>query len=124
MNPFRCLTGLLFAASAHAQLIPAGSPLPRTAPAPVVFVNGYQNSCGTNQFAANFGKFDQFLQAAGRVTVLFDNCLYPNEPPIEELGNHLRDFLAALQYADGARHPGRHRRSQHGRPRGPQLSRR
>ena len=59
------------------------------------------NSCGNNQFAANFGQFDQFLQAAGRTTVLFDNCLYPNKPPIEELGNHLRDFLAALQYPDG-----------------------
>ena len=101
MNPFRCLAGLLFAASAHAQLIPAGSPLPRTALPPVVFVNGYQEICSNSSFAGTFGVFDQIFQSTGRVSLFFDNCAYSGKPPIEQLGSDFAKYLATLKFTDG-----------------------
>lgn len=92
---------LLFAAVAQAQLIPVGTPVPLTAKPPVVFVAGYQRSCGDTQFTKNFGRFDQYFQATGRVSLFFDNCTFPGKPAIEELGNNFRAFLAALRYTDG-----------------------
>jgi uncharacterized protein (TIGR03437 family) len=95
----RCLLFLL-AGAAQAQLIPNGSPIPRTAKPPVVFLNGYEASCSGSTFAGTFGKFDQFLQAAGRTTLFFDNCTFSGKPSIEDLGNSFRDYLATLKYAD------------------------
>src|SRR5512135_1112936 len=100
------LMGLAFAAccflagAVQAQLIPAGAPIPLTSKPPVVFVEGYILTCGTT-FAHNFANFDQLFQATGRVSLLFDNCVFGGKPSIEELGNHFRDFLAALKYTDG-----------------------
>ena len=67
-----------------------------------MFVDGYQRSCGSSQFSDNFGRFDQYFQATGRVSLFFDNCVFSGKPLIEDLGNSFRDFLAALKYADGA----------------------
>ena len=91
----------MVALPALAQLIPVGMPLPKTALPPVVFLNGYQVSCGATQFSDTFGKFDQFLQASGRVSVFFDNCSIPGKPSIESLGNSFATFLGALKYTDG-----------------------
>ena len=102
MELLRFLAFLVFTAVLHGQLIPVGSALPRTAKPPVIFLNGYQSNCNANQFADNFGKFDQLLQATGRVSLFFDNCLYPTKPSIAELGNNLGPFIAALKYADGS----------------------
>src|ERR1700694_4751727 len=96
------LLPLVFCLMASAQLIPVGTPLPKTPNPPIVFVNGYQYTCGsTTQFADTFGKFDQFLQTSNRVSVLFDNCNYTPKPALEDLGNQLATFLTALKYADG-----------------------
>lgn len=96
------LTGLLgFAAAASAQLIPAGTPIPKTPKPPVVFLNGYQPSCTSAAFASTFGKFDQYLQTTNRVSLLFDNCTAAGKPPIEDLGNSFATFLSKLTYTDG-----------------------
>lgn len=87
---------------ACAQLISSGKPIPRTAKPPVIFVDGYQTSCTSNQFADNFGQFDQILQSAGRVSLFFDNCAFSGKPTIEELGSNFRDYLAALKYNDNS----------------------
>lgn len=92
---------LLPAAGLVFQLITNQSAIPKTAKPPVVFVNGYQTTCGGDQFGNNFGKFDQFLQTTGRTSLLFDNCLFTDKPPIEELGNRFREFLGSLKYLDG-----------------------
>lgn len=92
---------LLLAAAVQAQLIPVGAPVPLTAKPPVVFLDGYQRSCGDSQFSSNFGRFDQYFQATGRVSLFFDNCTFAGKPSIEELGNNFRAFLAALRYTDG-----------------------
>ncbi len=67
---------LLFtlAGSLSAQLIPAGQPVPKGPNPPVVFVNGYQAGCIGSDFASNFDMADQVMQAAGIVTLYFDNC--------------------------------------------------
>src|SRR5258706_602968 len=92
---------LFLAAAAEAQLIPVGAPVPIRLKPPVVFVDGYQRSCGDSQFSNNFGGFDQYLQATNRISLFFDNCTFSGKPSIEELGNNFRDFLAALKYTDG-----------------------
>jgi uncharacterized protein (TIGR03437 family) len=91
-----------FSLLASAQLIPAGTAIPKTPKPPVVFVNGYQYACGSSsQFADTFGKFDEFLQNTNRASVFFDNCASPRKPSIEDLGNQLATFLAGLKYQDG-----------------------
>jgi uncharacterized protein (TIGR03437 family) len=90
-----------FAVPAAAQLFPVGTPLPKTLLPPVVFVDGYQTSCTASQFSDNFGSFDQFLQASGRVSVFFDNCTLPGKPPIESLGASFGTFISNLRYSDG-----------------------
>jgi uncharacterized protein (TIGR03437 family) len=92
---------LLFTSSLTAQLVPAGAPIPKGPNPPVVFLNGYQDSCSGSSFAGTFGAFDQILQRNNRATVFFDNCLFPNRPFIEDLGNSFATFLAALKYQDG-----------------------
>ena len=102
MGLSRFLACIVFTGVLPGQLIPVGLTIPPTAMPPVVFVNGYQSTCTANQFADNFGKFDQLLQATGRVSVFFDNCLYPTKPSIAELGNNLGRFIAGLKYSDGS----------------------
>jgi uncharacterized protein (TIGR03437 family) len=100
--PFLSLAALFFSTTAPAQLIPTGAPIPKTAKPPVVFLNGYQYQCtGSSQFSDTFGKFDQFLQTTGRVSILFDNCAFPGKPTIEDLGNRFATFLGGLKYQDG-----------------------
>ena len=89
------VVGLLF------QLISNQTMIPKTAKPPVIFLNGYENTCGGDQFVGTFGKFDQWLQSTGRTSLIFDNCAYPDKPAIEDLGNHFRDYLASLKYQDG-----------------------
>jgi uncharacterized protein (TIGR03437 family) len=101
----RCpLVLALIAIPAAAQLIPVGMPVPKTALPPVVFLDGYELTCG-GTFSGTFGKFDQFLQASGQVSIFFDNCAYPGKPSIESLGNSFGAFLAALKYTDGTAVP-------------------
>ena len=98
----RCgLVLALVAIPAAAQLIPVGTPVPKTALPPVVFLNGYELSCPGLVFSGPFGNFDQLLQASGRVSIFFNNCAYPDKPAIEVLGNSFGAFLAALKYTDG-----------------------
>ena len=89
------------APAVFAQLIPAGQPVPKGANPPVVFLNGYQISCGDSGFAGIFQNADVVLQATGRVALYFDNCTVPGKPSIEALGTAFGQYLAALRYADG-----------------------
>ena len=84
-----------------AQLFSAGSPVPRRAKPPVVFVNGYQSDCGNASFSGTFGVADQVLQNNGQVSLFFNNCTVAGHPPIETLGAALGDFLNGLRYEDG-----------------------
>jgi uncharacterized protein (TIGR03437 family) len=97
----RFLVVLALVTPAGAQFFPVGAQLPKTLLPPVVFVNGYQTDCSGTTFAGSFGNFDQFLQASGRVSTLFDNCTVPGKPPIETLGNNFGTFLGSLRYVDG-----------------------
>jgi uncharacterized protein (TIGR03437 family) len=87
--------------SAHAQLIPAGSPVPRTTLPPVVFINGYQFEGCPTTFAGTFGIADQVLQANGEASLFFNTCSLPGSATIEDLGAAFATFLASLQYTDG-----------------------
>jgi len=91
---------LLVSSNAFAQLIPAGRALPATDKPPVVFLNGYMISCPTT-FAGTFATADQVFQAAGRVSVFFDNCAFTGRPSIEELGNRFAAFLRDLRFENG-----------------------
>jgi uncharacterized protein (TIGR03437 family) len=90
-----CVTGV------DAQLVTKLDAIPKTGKPPVVFVHGYQNDCSTSSFSGTFGIADQLMQRDGRVSVFFDNCVVPGHPPIEDLGNELRSFLARLRYEGG-----------------------
>src|SRR6476620_12456234 len=68
---------------------------------PVVFLNGYQNTCPGTSFAGTFGVADQVLQANGEVSLFFDNCSVPGKPTIEELGTAFGNYLSGLKYDDG-----------------------
>lgn len=99
---FRFTIALTFPVSlVCAQLIPSGSPVPRTSKPPVVFLNGHQNFCGTESFSSTFGNADRVLQANGEVSIFFDNCDVPGKPPIEGLADAFGTFLSKLQYTDG-----------------------
>jgi len=98
--PIRVICSLLLVCSCRAQLIPAGSPLPKGTKPPVVFMNGYQNSCPA-QFADTFGKADQVLQANGEVSAFFNVCSLPQTASIEDLGAAFGIFLSGLRYQDG-----------------------
>ena len=82
-----------------AQLVPAGQPVPVGPNTPVVFVNGYQITCG-GSFSDTFGNADSVLAANQIVTLFFDNCNVPGKPSIEALGI-AGQFLAGLKYSDG-----------------------
>jgi uncharacterized protein (TIGR03437 family) len=92
----------LVVSSVSAQLIPSGSPIPRTSKPPVVFLNGYQQSC-PGSFSGTFGIADQILQAEGEVSIFFDNCSVmasSGRPSIEAMGAAFGSFLGNLKYAD------------------------
>ncbi len=88
-----------------AQLIPVGSPIPKGANPPVVFLNGYQPFCSSSSFSGTFGHADQVLQAAQFASVFFDNCTIAggvlSRPTIEALGAAFGTFLRGLRYTDG-----------------------
>lgn len=93
----------LWSGSAFAQLIAPGAPVPRTSKPPVVFLNGYQQTC-PGSFNGTFGAADKILQSNGEVSIFFDNCSVSGgsgKPSIEALGAAFGTFLAALKYDDG-----------------------
>jgi len=83
-----------------AQLIPSGIAIPRTTLPPVVFINGYQDSC-PNTFSGTFGIADQVLQNNGEVSLFFSTCSLPATASIEDLGAAFATFLSGLMYTDG-----------------------
>src|SRR6266566_1715068 len=89
----------------HAQLIPAGQPIPKGPNPTAVFLNGYEGSCSDVTFAGTFGHADKVLQTSQIVTLFFDNCTIANKPSIEALGAAFGQFLAALKYTDGSAVP-------------------
>jgi uncharacterized protein (TIGR03437 family) len=95
------LTGLVLALAAKAQLIPAGSPVPRTTLPPVVFINGYQFEGCPSSFDGTFGVADQVLQSNGEVSLFFSTCSLPSTASIEDLGAAFATFLSGLTYTDG-----------------------
>ncbi|MGB6946403.1 MAG: IPT/TIG domain-containing protein [Bryobacteraceae bacterium] len=96
------LSGVFAALAAHAQLIPAGSPVPQTTLPPVVFINGYQFEGCPSTFAGTFGIADQVLQANGEVSLFFSTCSLPSSATIEDLATSFGTFLAGLKYTDGS----------------------
>ncbi len=96
------LSGVFAAIAAHAQLIPAGSPVPQTTLPPVVFINGYQFEGCPSTFAGTFGIADQVLQANGEVSLFFSTCSLPSSATIEDLAASFGTFLAGLKYTDGS----------------------
>src|SRR5580658_10284384 len=95
-----CLLAGLLLTKAHAQLIPAGTPIPRTTLPPVVFINGYQDSCPSD-FADTFGIADQVLESNGEVSLFFSTCSLPPTASIEDLAAAFATFLSGLSYANG-----------------------
>ncbi len=89
-----------------AQLVPSGSPVPKGANPPVVFINGYQLSCPSGGFSDTFGSADKVLAASQIASVFFDNCAVTSStssrPTIEALGAAFGTFLGTLRYTDGA----------------------
>jgi uncharacterized protein (TIGR03437 family) len=94
------MTVALLLPAGTAQLIAPGAPVPHTSKPPVVFLNGYQQSC-PGSFTGTFGAADQILQSNGEVSLFFDNCSVPGKPPIETLAAAFATFLAGLKYDDG-----------------------
>jgi uncharacterized protein (TIGR03437 family) len=72
---------------------------------PVVFLNGYQESCSGSSFAGTFGIADQVLATNGISSTFFDNCSVSGKPPIEDLAAAFGTFLAGLKYTDGTSVP-------------------
>lgn len=72
---------------------------------PVVFLNGYQQTCGGSSFASTFGIADQVLAGSSISSTFFDNCSVPGKPGIEDLAQAFGTFLAGLKYADGSSVP-------------------
>jgi len=97
------LSGILFAFAAHAQLIPAGSPVPQTTLPPVVFINGFQFEGCPTTFANTFGIADQVLQSNGEISLFFNTCSLPSTATIEDLAGAFAAFLAGLKYTNGQR---------------------
>jgi uncharacterized protein (TIGR03437 family) len=87
-----------------AQLIAPGTALPLNSNPPVIFLNGYQQSC-PGSFSNTFGIADQVLAGVGRNSVFFDNCTVAGRPAIEDLGKAFGTFLTGLRYTDGTSVP-------------------
>jgi len=81
-------------------MISPGAPIPRGSKPPVIFLNGYQNTCPV-QFSDTFGIADQVLQSNGQVSLFFNSCSLPQTASIEDLGAAFGTFLAGLRYQDG-----------------------
>jgi uncharacterized protein (TIGR03437 family) len=97
----RLIAGALFASGVFAQLLPPGTPVPRTSKPPVVFMNGFQSLCATESFSGTFGNADQILQANGEASMFFDTCNQPQTASIEDLGVAFGNFLASWKFTDG-----------------------
>jgi len=93
-----CVLGLL--SPAWAQLIPSGTAVPHTTLPPVVFINGYQDSCPAT-FSGTFGIADQVLQSNGEVSLFFSTCSLSATASIEDLGAAFGKFLSGLSFTDG-----------------------
>jgi uncharacterized protein (TIGR03437 family) len=106
MKGMRLALFLAVPCSLGAQLLLPGSPIPKGAHPPVVFLNGYQGTCGDSSFSSTFGKADQVLQAAQLTSLFFDNCTVAGatsgKPTIEALGAAFGAFLRGLRYTDGS----------------------
>ena len=99
--PAGLISALFLALAAQAQLIPDGSPVPRTTLPPVVFMNGYQfDGCPTT-FADTFGIADQVLESNGEVSLFFSTCSLSSNATIEDLAGAFATFLGGLKYTDG-----------------------
>lgn len=94
------LCGLFSACCCWAQLIAPGAPVLRTPLPPVVFVNGFEESCPSS-FANTFGVADQVLEGNGEATLFFDTCSLPITASIEDLGVAFGQFLSGLKFQDG-----------------------
>ncbi len=92
---------MFLALAAHAQLIPAGAPVPITTLPPVVFMNGFQFEGCPSTFAGTFGIADQVLQSNGQVSLFFSTCTLGSTATIEDLAGAFATFLAGLQYTNG-----------------------
>src|SRR5579883_279817 len=95
-----CLLATLLPVCCWPQLIPSGSPVPRTSSPPVVFINGFQDVC-PGSFTNTFGIADQVLQANGEASLFFDTGSRPQTASIEDLGAAFGQFLSGLTYQDG-----------------------
>ena len=95
-----CLLAGVGLSNAWAQLIPAGTAVPITTLPPVVFINGYQDSCPST-FSGTFGIADQVLQSNGEVSLFFSTCSLPATASIEDLAGAFTTFLAGLSYTNG-----------------------
>jgi len=102
MSKLRLLAGLFLAmaGTSWAQLISSGTSVPRGSKLPVVFINGYQNSCPAH-FSDTFGTADQVLESNAEVSLFFDTCSLPSTASIEDLGAAFGNFLGSLRYPDG-----------------------
>lgn len=73
-----------------------------TAQTPVVFVNGFQNSCTANSNPAlTFGQLPQLL--SDRQVLFFDTCAYQTQS-LEALGQLFGQFIAAYPQVDVLAH--------------------
>lgn len=91
-----------------AQLVLTG-PIPKTTNPPVIFINGYQSSCG-GSFSDTFTQADQVLAARGIVSLFFDNCSVApaanaQKATLQAEGQALGRFIASLKYTDGTAVP-------------------
>src|SRR5437899_13093875 len=100
------LAGLL-AVPAFAQLV-APNAIPKGPNPPVVFLDGYQQSC-PGSFRGTFGNAATVLQATNIASVFFDNCTVAassgSRPNIETLAAGFGAFLFNLKYTDGTAVP-------------------
>ncbi|HXJ38059.1 MAG TPA: hypothetical protein VNH18_02205, partial [Bryobacteraceae bacterium] len=91
-----------------AQLITNTQAIPKGPNPPVVFINGYQNTC-PGDFAGTFATADKVLQASNIVSLFFDNCSLgstgPLRPSLEAEGVALGQYFASLKYTDGSAVP-------------------
>jgi uncharacterized protein (TIGR03437 family) len=91
---------VILATAGRAQLVDPSRPVPRRAKPPVVFLNGYQQTCDGVTFAGTFASADRVLERNGQISLFFDNCT-AGRVSIEELGNRFGGFLVSLRYDDG-----------------------
>src|ERR1017187_850943 len=74
---------------------------------PVILLNGFQLICNdtASTLAASadtFGQLASLLQSDGAAVAFFNNCTYGEYISIEQLAGQLNNYIAGLQYTDGA----------------------